>query len=316
MQFWVRLRGHNRGGDQMQRYRQFTGLRQFSHVAVACAITLYISSSALANETGDTTSSSSAQAAPTSAPLVQKTKAEVQQAKNTQAQRQQLDAATVKGVNRIPGVNVSQKEMTSVPEETPIHGFHPIKKMLRPVVELEKNSNDLEKQIMRLEGPIAGLQPHMLGLQKKMGVVENKMVNMQGSIDEMRGRVTDVAGSVTAVNRQMTGVRSDLKSMRQDISDLRKPITDLQGPLHDLQGPLSSVSQPLREVYKELADMKALLQMVLLMIALAAVLIAVGTPLAAILIYRNRRKLFPNLSDQEFPVAKADDNKADRLTRV
>ena len=285
----------------------------------ACAMTLLLSASALSAETtkGDGGSAPAADNATAySEKLVQKKKAEVQQAKKTEAKQQQLAAATVKGVNNIPGVKVSQKDMAPVPEEAPIHGFHPVKKLLRPVVELEKNSVDLEKQIMRLEGPIAGLQPHMLGLQNKMGHVENKMVGMQNSIQDMNGKVSNASVSVTAVNRQMTGVRGDLSSVRQDITDLRKPITDLQRPLHDLQGPLTSVSQPLRDVYKELAEMKQLIKMVLVTIVIGALLTAVGTPLAAILIYRNRRKLFPNLSDQEFPVAKAADNESDRLTRV
>lgn len=38
---------------------------------------------------------------------------------------------------------------------------------------------------------------------------------------------------------------------------------------------------------------------VLLAIMIAAVLVAIGTPIAAIWIYRNRRNLFPDLRDQE-----------------
>jgi hypothetical protein len=72
---------------------------------------------------------------------------------------------------------------------------------------------------------------------------------------------------------------------------------------------LGQVAGPLRDVYQELHEMKALIQLVVVMIVMSTIAIAIGTPLAAVLIYRNRRKLFPNMSDRDFPVANAADER-------
>ena len=69
-------------------------------------------------------------------------------------------------------------------------------------------------------------------------------------------------------------------------------------------------------MYQELHEMKGLIQLVVVMIVVSAIAIAIGTPLAAVLIYRNRRKLFPNMSDHDFPVAKASDEERKTPTRV
>jgi hypothetical protein len=217
-----------------------------------------------------------------------------------------INKSTAKALNSIPGVSVSAKSLVPPPEEPPIKGFHPIKKLLAPVVRLERNSVQLQQQIMKLEGPIAGLSPPMLGLQKRMTSVESKMGGMQGQLHEMNG-------TVGAVSKQMTGVRDDIKAMRAQIAGLQEPIEALRPPIEKLQKPLVNVAEPLSEVRSELAQMKTLLATVLGAIVLAALAISIGTPIAAIIVFRNRKKIFPNMSDKEI----VPDEKKDRpLARV
>lgn len=179
---------------------------------------------------------------------------------------------TANSVNKVPGVKVSQKELEPPPQKQ-IHGFHPIKKLLQPVENLEGMSIKLEQQIMKLEGPIAGLQPPMVDLQKKMVGVDHHISSMQGQLTGMQGEVT--------------GVRSDLAAMRQEIAGLKKPIVGLQKPI-------SGVATPLERLETQL-------NFILLAILIAAISIAIGTPVAAILIYRNRHRLFPDLKEHELP---------------
>jgi chromosome segregation ATPase len=203
-----------------------------------------------------------------------------------------INKSTAKAMNRIQGVQISDKELEPPPEQLPITGFHPIKKALAPIVRLERNSVQLQQQIMKLEGPIAALNPPMVGLQSRMTSVESKMGSMQQRLDGM-------SEAVRGVSKQMSGVRGDIKGMRQQISQLQEPIEALRTPIEKLQEPLVNVAEPLKQVHKELADMKALLATVLGAIVLAAIAISIGTPIAAIYIYRNRKKIFPNLSDHE-----------------
>ncbi len=74
------------------------------------------------------------------------------------AKQQQLDAETAAGINKTTGANL-KPDLTVEHPLPPIRGFHPIKRILRPVEQLEQNSTELQKQIVRLEGPIAVCKP-------------------------------------------------------------------------------------------------------------------------------------------------------------
>ena len=229
--------------------------------------------------------------------------------------QQQANEDTADAVNRIPGTQVESKDLQPPAPEEPIHGFHPIKKMLQPVVRLEKNSVELEQQIMRLEGPIAGLQPAMLGLQKKITSVEKRMGSMQdsivhvgGHIDNVGGHIDNIGGRVNNVGTQMKGISEQMSAVRADINRVRTEIDNLNGPITDLHKPLAEVARPLLTVEQKLEKLAALLTTVLFTILVAAGIIAIGTPIAAILIYRYRRRLFPDMTDRDFPVAKASDS--------
>lgn len=245
---------------------------------------------------------------------IAKQQSEVQQTKDKSLKQKQADKDTVKLINRIPGVNVKPKDLdTEADQPAPIHGFHPIKKALQPVIQLEKNSTELQKQIMRLEGPIAALQPSMNHLGKQMTSVEGKMASMQSTIASMDNQAKNTAGSMHLVIEKMDAVRGDLAQMREQISGLRSPIVALQQPLRELQGPLVRVSKPLSDLYGQLGELKRLMQLILVTIFFAAGAVAIGTPIAAVLVYRYRHKLFPDMKDHDFPVAKASDK---HLTRV
>jgi archaellum component FlaC len=232
------------------------------------------------------------------------------QSRRISPKEQQTNEETAQAANKVPGVHVEGQDLQPPPPETPIRGFHPIKKMLQPVVRLEKNSVQLEQQIMKLEGPIAGLQPAMLSLHKKMGGVENKMGSMQAHIDEVGKRINGVGLQVNDVGTRMKDISQQMTGVRADITDVRKEIGTLEGPIKDLHKPLAEVARPLLNVEQKLEKLAALLTTVLFAILLAAGIIAIGTPVAAILIYRNRRKLFPDMSDRDFPVAKAGDGRS------
>ncbi|MBX9722266.1 MAG: hypothetical protein K2X81_12775 [Candidatus Obscuribacterales bacterium] len=184
--------------------------------------------------------------------------------------KQAADTAAV--MNKVPGVSVTKEDLTP-PTLPPIRGFHPIKKALRPIEDMEAMVVKLQQQIMRLEGPISGLNPPMVSLQQKMSTTNDRINTMQNQL--------------TSMEHQVTGVRSDLARMEKSISKLEGPITSLQKPI-------SNVARPLEEVQKQL-------NMILAAIMFATLAIAIGTPVAALLIYVNRRKLFPKISEQEMP---------------
>jgi hypothetical protein len=160
----------------------------------------------------------------------------------------------------------SQSQTPAEPDSAPIKGFHPIKRALQPVQNLEGLGIKLEQQIMKLEGPIVSLKAPMVSLQDQMNVVDTSMLKMEKQ--------------VCGVNDQMKGVRSDLATMQEDITALKKPILSIQKPLSNLTEPLEGV--------------KRQLNLVVVAIFAMAIGIVFGTPLAAVLTYRFRHKLFPS----------------------
>jgi peptidoglycan hydrolase CwlO-like protein len=225
------------------------------------------------------------------------------------------DVQTAKAASKIPGVNVDPHLMAQPVLDPPIKGFHPIKRIMRPVENLAKQSVALGQQIMRLEGPIASLQPSMLGLEKRMSkvqdemtAVQNKMMQMQVNLNSVQSQVSGVRGDMHSIGGQMNGVRGDLSGMRTRIVDLQKPIKDLRGPIVRLHDPIKAVADPVSQVQQrlssvegQLADLKTLLATILFSIYVAAAAIALGTPVAAFVVYKNRRKLFPHTPERDFP---------------
>jgi len=179
---------------------------------------------------------------------------------------------TATAVNQIPGVNVKTEELVP-PALPPIKGFHPIKKLLRPVENLGTSAVKMQQQIMRLEGPIAALHPPMTHLEEKMGSVN-------GTMNKMQDQVTGVSG-------QMKGVRQDLANMQKDVAQLKAPILAIQKPLVGVAKPLDRV--------------KVQLNFVLLAIVLATIGVVFGMPLAAIFVYRNKEKFFSSKVTAELP---------------
>jgi len=184
---------------------------------------------------------------------------------------------TAKVVNKVPGVKVDAKDLEPT-ELPPIKGFHPIKRLLRPVENLEGMSIKLEQQIMKLEGPIASLQPPMVNLQKKMTGVDQDLSHVNNTLGQMQDRLQSVQGEVK-------GARGDIETVRQEIVSLKEPIEQLRGPL-------SGVAKPLEAL-------QAQLNMILMAIVITAIVVAIGTPLVALQIYRNRHKIFPEMHDRE-----------------
>lgn len=218
----------------------------------------------------------------------------VQQSKPpTKTEQLNLNKRTARAVNTIPGAKVHAEDLKP-PELPPIKGFHPIKRLLRPIEQLQAQSIRLEQQIMHLEGPIASLQTPMLDLHERMGVVDNRvyiMYNRLGAVHTRLGEMHDQLGGMKkgldGVQLQVSGAREDLTSMREDIAELKKTVKILQGPLSDVAGPLQGVQNQL--------------SFILFAIVVASCAIAIGTPIAALIIYRHRAKIFPGIKDADFP---------------
>lgn len=180
-------------------------------------------------------------------------------------------------VNRIPGVEVQPEDLKQKKKE----GFslNPIKWIFGPVIRLQEQSVTLEQQIMKLTGPIAALQPGMLKLENRM--------------NSMQQQLTHVEKTTGSVEGELQSIRKDIASMHRTLSEIKKPVTDIKGPIMSLRQPIMNIAKPITGVDKDLTEVKTLLSLILTAIFITALLISIGTPVAAILVWRNRHKLLP-----------------------
>ncbi len=214
------------------------------------------------------------------------------------AHSDQLVKQQVEAINKVPNVQVKTEDMKQEPlEKGP--GLNPVAWIFRPLTKLQAQSVRLEQQIMKLTGPIAALQPGILGLEGRitevrteMGQVKERMVSVQGDMGKVQGQLSDMQSNIRDMRQQMHTLEGPMR-------DLKSPITKLQGPLLELQRPVSSIGTRLNNLEEQLSQLRTLIALVLSSIYVAAALIAVGTPLAAILVWRNRRKLLPEDRNNE-----------------
>lgn len=211
------------------------------------------------------------------------------------AHTDKMNKQTAKAVNKIPGVNIQASDLQPPAEDPPIKGFHPIKKLLRPVIRLGKSSVQIQQSMMQLEGPIAALHPSMIALDRKMTNVDHQMERMQKQLVAMGGNVDHINAGLDKVGNRVDEVRQDISGMTQQVKHLIIPIKALQTPLHELMEPLRDVTKPMSQVHGQLAELHTMLHWVLVAIIISVVAITIGTPLAAIYVYRNRKKIFPHL---------------------
>lgn len=218
--------------------------------------------------------------------------------KTTMKAGDKYSSKQAKVLNQIPGVNVTAKDLQESEVKKGV-SLNPITWLFKPVIRLQEQSVHLEQQIMKLTGPISALQPGILKL-------DNRIVSVGKEIGAVRSEIGTVEEKIENVGNQLSAMRQDITAMRVELGEIKKPIVDLQGPIVRLHDPLTKIEKPISGIDsrlvlldKELGDLKTLLSLVLTAIFISAGIIAVGTPVAAILIWRNKAKLLPKPTPQQ-----------------
>ena len=187
--------------------------------------------------------------------------------KGTVAEDKSKARQTAETVNQVPGVKVDSKDLEA-PVLPPIKGFHPLQKLLRPVESLGSTSVKLEQQLMKVTGPISALHPPIVSLDRKMNDVDSQVNGMQSQLALTQKEVKDVRGAIA-------GIRKDIQSLKSPLDGLQKPISDVRVPLERVI---------------------ARLQFILAAILVGVIATIVGTPIAAVIVYRHRDKIFPGIT--------------------
>lgn len=191
-----------------------------------------------------------------------------------------------KTINKnVPGADVDADDLKEADVKKHGGGFpNPVAWMLKPVTRLQEQSVRLEQEIMKLTGPIGALQPAMLHLDKRMESIEKEMGTTREEISSVRQTMGSISGDIK-------GMHGDLTELKEPIVQLKQPVIDLKDPVLKLAKPVLGVEARLNNLDNQLNQLKTLLAMILTAIFICAGTIAIGTPLAAIWVWRNRAKI-------------------------
>ncbi len=216
-------------------------------------------------------------------------------------------------------------------------------KLTGPIAALQPAMLNLQQRVERMGGQMKAVQNELSDVKNQMhtisGRLDQTVTHMKGvdkNIGNVSKQMTSVQSSLSGTYRELKSMRPDLSNVRSDISKIREPITKIQEPLismadpihnldkqvtgvHDdisrIREPLVRIEQPITSLEKQLtgltsdiSDLRNLLSMVLTSIFIAAIMIAVGTPIAGILIWRNKNKILPG--------PKPGESSEDELTRT
>jgi hypothetical protein len=188
-----------------------------------------------------------------------------------------------------------------------------VEKMGGQMHEVQSELKSVKEQMATITPQIQQTVTHMKGVDSNMGTVSKQMLTVQTTLNgtyvqlrRMRPDLTSVRSDIGKIRDPIVKIQEPLISMSQPIHDLDKEvkgvhtdITAIRDPLVKIEKPITSLDKQLTGLHSEISQLRDLLAMVLTSIFVAAVLIAIGTPVAAIFIWRNREKLLPKPKHDE-----------------
>lgn len=224
-------------------------------------------------------------------------KAQVNHAANEQAV---TDKKMIEAVNQVDGVEVDPNAFEPEKKGFTIGDLNPIKWIFKPVIDMQKRIIHLEKQMMRLEAPIASLQKPMVGLREDM-------VGVQTEMQTMHGDIVNIHGGMRTVNGKLGHIESQLDKMYGPVKQLKDPVIELKNPVVGVGSQLTTLKSDL----KELKDVVKLTSTLILVAVIGVgLLIVVGTPIAAILVWRHRHTIVEKLGGDKTGSLTAEGDKA------
>lgn len=204
----------------------------------------------------------------------------------SQSEQERLDTATINASNQINGQHVDPKIMKKQKKGMGLQVLNPFAWLLKPVTDTQKTVIELQKQIVRLEAPIANLQKPMVGLREDMQQVDSTM-------DSVNEKMTTMHGDITKINSGMNSVDRRIAHMERQLGQMYEPIVELKNPVIALKDPVKGVGDQLTTLKSDLKELKQVVSFtttaILAAVLMVGVLIVVGTPIAAIFVWRHRR---------------------------
>lgn len=209
----------------------------------------------------------------------------------------------------------------------------PIAALQPAMLNLQNRVDKMGGQLKHVQGDMQDVRSQMSAISDRLGETVTSMKGVETRISTVSDQMSGVQHSIKGTYAQLKDMRPDLRQVRSDIGRIRGPITRLQEPLISMVEPIHNLNKQVTGVYGEISDIRAplvniekpitsldkqltglsndiselrkLLSLVLTSIFAAAAIVAIGTPVAAIFIWRTKNKILP--------APKPDENSEDEI---
>jgi chromosome segregation ATPase len=213
-----------------------------------------------------------------------------------QTEQERLDTKTINASNQIDGQKIDPKVMKKKKKGMGLQALNPFAWLLKPVTDTQKTVIELQKQIVRLEAPIANLQKPMVGLRDDMQQVDATM-------DEVNAKMTTMHGDINNIHTGMNSVDKRIAHMERQLGQMYEPIVELKNPVIALKDPVTGVGDQLTTLKSDLKELKQVVSFtttaILAAVLITGVLIVIGTPIAAIFVWRHRRWIMQKIGRED-----------------
>lgn len=248
------------------------------NVAVATAMWLSISPVALAADTATAPSKPAAQDS------AQKSVTPTKAAK--QAQKEELKEVKSEAVSEVDGVKLDTGDEK---KGFTIGDLNPFKWIFKPVTDTQKEVRRLGKRITHIETPITDLQKPMVGLRQDM-------VNVHGQMGEIHQDISGVRQQTANVDKSLGKVEHNLNRIYEPVVKLKEPVVAMAGPVNNVRGNLQTLKSDMKGL-KEVVSVTS--TAILVAVIGAGLLVVIGTPIAALLVWRNRSRILKMMGSSQ-----------------
>ena len=191
----------------------------------------------------------------------------------------------------------------------------------KQVVSVNTEIKGTNQQLQTMQGELSDVRTRMDRIESGINVTNRQMKGMETEIKQLQGNISAMQHFINGTYVELQKMHPDITLVRTDMGKIREPIMKIQGPLTEMAQPigridkrlghvqtqLDNISEPLHQIespitgiggelaglHAEIKSLRDLLSMILTAILISAGLTIVGTPIVAILVWRNKHKLLP-----------------------
>jgi chromosome segregation ATPase len=150
-----------------------------------------------------------------------------------------------------------------------------------------------DKHMQRIDSNMDTISAQMSSIQSSLRGTYSVLKTMSPALTDVRSDIHKIQPPLQALQEPLKSVVKPMKTLNEHVSNIDEHLKEVRDPLTNIEKPMISLNNELTGLHSEISQLRMLLGIVLTAIFIAAIFIAVGTPIAAILVWRNKRLILP-----------------------